>query len=94
VTSPAQRAAATAVRRVLATWSDIQDLVSIGAYVAGANLDYDLAIQTREALTAFLTQPQDARASFDDAAAGVCALGDLIEKTRQSLATVRPRREK
>jgi flagellum-specific ATP synthase len=94
VTAPQQRAAAIAVRRVLATWSDIQDLVSIGAYVAGANLDYDLAIQTREALTAFLTQAQDARGSFDEAAASLCTLGELIEKTRLSLAAARPRREK
>ena len=94
VTSPEQRAAASAVRRVLATWSDIEDLVSIGAYVAGANVDYDVAIQTRDALSAYLTQTQDARCSFDEAAAGVCELGALIEQTRRALAGARPRKEK
>ena len=66
VTSPAQQKAARAVRRVLATWNDIEDLVSIGAYVPGANLDYDLAIQTREAVSAFLTQEQNAGCAFED----------------------------
>ncbi len=87
VTSPAQQQAALAVRRVLATWNDIEDLVSIGAYAAGANVDYDVAVQTREAVNAFLTQTQDSRCMFDEAARSVCQLGALLESTRHKLAS-------
>lgn len=90
VTSPAQQQAAVAVRRVLATWNDIEDLVSIGAYVAGANPDYDVAVQTREAVNAFLTQAQSARCTFDEAASSVCQLGALLEKTRQAVTARKP----
>lgn len=48
VVTPEILNAARQVRRVLATWKDIEDLVSIGAYVPGANIDYDIAVQTRE----------------------------------------------
>ena len=53
-------------RRVLSLWStyeQIEDLVNIGAYVPGANADYDLAVQARPKLVQFLqqdpTQPVD-----------------------------------
>jgi flagellum-specific ATP synthase len=87
VTSPAQQQAARAVRRVLATWGDIEDLVSIGAYVAGANPDYDVAVQTREPVSTFLTQTQDARCTLDEAVSSVCQLGALLEKTRHDVAS-------
>ena len=46
-------------RRVLSLWStyeQIEDLVNIGAYVAGVNAEYDLAVQSRQKLTEFLQQ--------------------------------------
>lgn len=86
VMRPGQPQAAAAVRRVLATWNDIEDLVSIGAYVPGANPDYDVAVQTRAVLNAYLTQAQDSRCTFDEAVSSLHELGALLEKTRQSLA--------
>ncbi len=90
VTSPAQQQAAVAVRRVLATWNDIEDLVSIGAYVPGANLDYDVAVQTREAVNAFLTQEQKSCCTFDEAVGSLGQLGGLLEKTRQAAMGKKP----
>lgn len=87
VTSREQRDAATAVRRVLATWKDIEDLVSIGAYVPGTNADYDVAVQTRALINAYLTQPQEVGVSFAEAADGLCQLGAVIEKTYQAVAS-------
>ncbi len=86
VTPAEQQAAALAVRRVLATWADIEDLVSIGAYAAGSNPDYDVAIQTRAAITAYLMQAQDARCSLAEAAERLMALGKLIADTRTRVA--------
>lgn len=79
-----QRRAASAVRRVLATWNDIEDLVSIGAYVRGANVDYDVAVQTREAVQAFLRQPRGAGSTFEQARSDLLALGERIEKAESA----------
>jgi flagellar biosynthesis/type III secretory pathway ATPase len=86
VTSAAQRQAAIAVRRVLAIWRDIEDLVSIGAYVPGTNAEYDLAVQMRPVIDAFLTQPQDAGFPFGDTVRALEELGRRLESTRQGLS--------
>jgi flagellum-specific ATP synthase len=90
VTDAEQRAAAVLVRRVLATWHDIEDLVSIGAYVPGANLDYDLAVQTREAINGFLRQTRDSGCTFAESAAALKQVGQVIQTTMQQLQTRRP----
>lgn len=87
-----QRAAVLEVKRVLAVWNDIEDLVSIGAYVAGANADYDLAVQMRPAVFAYLQQPRDVGVPFEQAAAELKALGERIRQLRAELATAAERR--
>ena len=90
VTDAAQRKAAAAVRRVLAVWNDIEDLVSIGAYVPGANLDYDVAVSTRAALNAFLQQDRTTGCAYAEACAALRQLGQLIETTTEQLRAKRP----
>ncbi|MCH8840594.1 MAG: hypothetical protein IH831_07975, partial [Planctomycetes bacterium] len=51
------RAAAVEVRRVLAVWNDIEDLVNVGAYATGANVEFDVAVKTKPAIDAFFQQP-------------------------------------
>lgn len=86
VVDEAQQRAARAVRRVLAVWRDIEDLVNIGAYVRGANPEYDLAVETRAAITQFLTQERDQVATFDESAARLRALADSIAAVEQRLS--------
>jgi FliI/YscN family ATPase len=46
-------------RRVLSVWAayaDVADLVNIGAYVAGTNVEYDVAVQARPRIQQFLQQ--------------------------------------
>lgn len=59
ITTPAQQAAATEFRRLLAAWRDVQDLVEIGAYVPGANPLADRAIERRATMNEFLRQGMD-----------------------------------
>jgi flagellar biosynthesis/type III secretory pathway ATPase len=86
VVSPEQRRAALLVRRVLATWNDIEDLVSIGAYVPGADRDYDVAVQTREAVLAFLRQEREECSTFAQTAAALRELARTIASAGQAPA--------
>jgi flagellum-specific ATP synthase len=81
VVDPEQTKAVTLVRRVLATWNDIEDLVSIGAYTPGANADYDVAVQTRDMVNDYLRQDRNTGYAFAESVAALRALAELIEKT-------------
>jgi flagellum-specific ATP synthase len=85
VTDDAQTRAVTLVRRVLATWDDIEDLVSIGAYTPGTNRDYDVAVQTREVVNQYLQQDRHTGYTFAETTEALKALGELIEKTAAQL---------
>ncbi len=80
VTTNEHRAAAVRVRRVLATWRDMEDLVNIGAYVAGASVDYDVAFALRGEVQAFLAQDRAARSAFAESQEALLALGTQIER--------------
>ncbi len=82
VVQPAQQEAARQVRRVLATWDEIEDLVSIGAYVPGANRDYDVAVQSREAVLGFLQQGLGVGIPFDESAAALGTLAEALASAR------------
>jgi len=79
------RAAVATVRRVLAVWHDIEDLVSIGAYVPGASPDYDVAVQTRELINAFLTQSRETGYAFEGSARALKELAAQIAAVRNRL---------
>ena len=89
VVDPEHHKAAAQVRRVLATWNDIEDLVSIGAYVSGANADYDVAVQTRDAVNTFLRQDRSTGGSFEEASAALKQLGRQITAVAQQLQNSR-----
>ncbi|XNQ43239.1 FliI/YscN family ATPase [Georgenia phoenicis] len=56
VTTAEQRAAATTLRSVLAARRQAQDLIDVGAYVAGSNPKVDAAVTHADAIDAFLRQ--------------------------------------
>ncbi|MCC6484524.1 MAG: flagellar protein export ATPase FliI [Armatimonadetes bacterium] len=66
ITSTEHRRAAGHVRRLMAAYRDNEDLITIGAYVAGANAEVDEAIATRDAINSILRQDIHARADFDE----------------------------
>ncbi|GGJ82516.1 EscN/YscN/HrcN family type III secretion system ATPase [Pilimelia anulata] len=72
VTSAEQRAAATALRRLLAAHRDVRELVEIGAYVTGTNPEADLAQVLWPQILDFLRQ------DFDKPSTAAAAWNDLV----------------
>lgn len=79
--------AATAVRRVLAVWADIEDMVNIGAYAKGTNPKFDLAVEMKPHVDAFLCQRIGECASPDDTRGALLALHSRIRDAASRMGT-------
>lgn len=77
ITEQDHRRNAALVRRVMATYARSEDLVRIGAYKAGSDVELDRALASRPAMKAFLIQDSQERASYRDS---VAALQDLARE--------------
>lgn len=58
-------AARTEALRLVAAYRQVEDLVNIGAYAAGSNPDFDLAIEMKPAIDALVKQKPEDAAGFD-----------------------------
>lgn len=85
VADEGQLSAARAVRRVLAVWRDIEDLVNVGAYVPGANIEFDVAVQLKPTIDDFLRQGMHEHAAFEDTRGRLMQVAGQIESTRARL---------
>ncbi|GAA2695961.1 MULTISPECIES: FliI/YscN family ATPase [Actinosynnema] len=65
VTTPEQRADSAQLRRLLAARRDVRELVEIGAYVGGTNLEADRAMALESRINDLLTQDIHARTSAE-----------------------------
>ena len=74
VTDDAHRSAASAVRDILATYKDAEDLINIGAYVSGANPRVDLAVSKIESIRHFLRQGITENSTYEEALRGLFAV--------------------
>jgi flagellum-specific ATP synthase len=74
------------MRRLMAIYQDIEDLVNLGAYVPGTNIDFDLAIQAKSAIDAFLQQPIEQGCSWQQMREELSGLQDTIDKTARTLS--------
>jgi flagellum-specific ATP synthase len=74
VTTAQQRADVTELRRLLAAHRDIRELVEIGAYVAGSNLEADRARALHPSIDRFLRQDLNESSTAGDAWAALSAL--------------------
>jgi flagellum-specific ATP synthase len=54
------------IREILATYREAEDLINIGAYVAGSNAKIDYAISRIEVITDFLRQGMNEAFTLDD----------------------------
>ncbi len=59
--------AAGKLKNVLATYSEAEDLINIGAYKNGSNPNIDYAIEKIDAVNAFLMQAVEDKFSFEEA---------------------------
>jgi flagellum-specific ATP synthase len=67
ITTPQQRSDATQLRRMMAAYREVRELVEIGAYVTGTNPEADRATEIWPQITAFLRQDLDERITAEDA---------------------------
>lgn len=74
VVSPEHFAAASKVRDLMATYREAEDLINIGAYVAGSNPRVDLAIARFEAIRTFMRQGIYEGSTLDEAQRAVAML--------------------
>jgi flagellum-specific ATP synthase len=77
-----------AARRILsltAVYQDIEDLVNIGAYAPGVNLEYDLAVQARPKIVAFLQQESSLPISLEAARKNTIDLANWIDSMEKAL---------
>jgi flagellum-specific ATP synthase len=86
-----------AARRVISTfavYTEIEDLVNIGAYVPGVNLDFDLAVAARPKIVALLQQESSQPVPLETARKNVIDLAtwiDSMEKALKAQAAQKPK---
>jgi len=85
VVGPEHLTAARNVKRVLAVWADIEDLVNIGAYAAGTNVEFDLAVEMKPRIDDLLRQGIEERAPFAESCQALLALDAEIAALRSRL---------
>ncbi|MHC5109862.1 MAG: FliI/YscN family ATPase [Planctomycetota bacterium] len=77
--------AARTVRKTLAVWRDIEDLVNLGAYTKGANADFDVAVEMKPRIDAYLQQDVGMRASWTELRNEFIELAAAITTRREEL---------
>ena len=78
VASPQQRQAAQKVREALAAYHRAEDLINLGAYVAGSNPSLDAAISARPRLLEFLRQDATAKSPLDKTLGELNAVAGML----------------
>jgi FliI/YscN family ATPase len=79
VAGPSQRAAANRMRQALAAYRDSEDLIQLGAYVAGSNPTLDASLRLRPELLGFLRQDHQERTEIGVTLRGLEELAGKLE---------------
>ncbi|RIV29382.1 FliI/YscN family ATPase [Alicyclobacillaceae bacterium I2511] len=78
LTTPPQRAAATTLREWLQRYRDTEDLLRIGAYQSGNDLQTDVAIAKHKDIRLFLEQDKDAATPIEESVQWMCRLSEVV----------------
>ena len=79
IATPAQKDAGTKLRQALAAYRDAEDLIQLGAYVAGSNAELDASIRLRPEITDFLRQDHMAKAPIEETLSRMGQLSAKLE---------------
>jgi FliI/YscN family ATPase len=80
-----QLAHAKRVLGLTAVYQDIEDLVNIGAYVPGVNLEFDLAVQSRQRILHFLQQDSASPLNMEQSVRQLAELSAWIDQLEKAL---------
>ncbi|MCS6954407.1 MAG: FliI/YscN family ATPase [Bryobacterales bacterium] len=78
VTSPEHAARVRKVREALAAYRQAEDLIQLGAYVAGTNPQLDAVLRVRPQLVEFLRQEPTTKSSFDETLRQLEAIASML----------------
>ena len=96
VTHRQQARRRTEVLKLISAYARVEDLLNIGAYAAGSNPEFDLAIACKPAIDQLLQQGRhegDGHANFEQTQAQLDALCQHIDQARQQLGNGQPRQQ-
>jgi flagellum-specific ATP synthase len=86
ITDPVHREARRMIVRLLASYAEAEDLINIGAYARGSNIETDVAIELKPAIDLFLQQREHDAAPYPQ----TCKLlGELAAQAARALQTRR-----
>jgi flagellum-specific ATP synthase len=71
------RKAAQAVTRLISAYTEIEDMINLGAYKIGTNPAVDEAIAKHEAIEQFLVQAVDEKSSLDETLRALGAIAEM-----------------
>jgi flagellum-specific ATP synthase len=77
VTGPRTREACAVVRRIMATYAQAEDLISVGAYVKGSSAAIDEAIEKMPAIEEFLVQAIEEKAPLAETLSRMGAIAGI-----------------
>lgn len=81
--------AAGMLRRLIAVYYDMLDMINIGAYVPGSNPEVDLAIKVWPAIEGFLMQRVDEHMCFEDITRRLIELANNIKQQSRGISRTR-----
>lgn len=84
VTAAEHQQAAMLITKLIASFDEVEDLVNIGAYAAGSNPDYDLAIAARPMIEQLLRQGRSEGPARADIAHTTQQLGAIVLSIQQA----------
>ncbi len=93
VTQPDHQAARTLILQLINSYRQVEDLLNIGAYAAGSNPDFDMAIACKSAIDQLLQQGRSevtGLADFERTKKQLLALAGQIEQAKRQLTKAKP----
>ncbi|HUB83530.1 MAG TPA: FliI/YscN family ATPase [Bryobacteraceae bacterium] len=94
IATPKQKAGAARLRQALAAYRDAEDLIQLGAYVAGTNPGLDASIRLRPEILDFLRQDHDALVPIEQTLARLEQLAARLDEPPAAPQSLPPRKTK